>query len=449
MPLLFGTQPTGMVQAPQLVHSETEAMAEQLLVDPSLPIIGRDPQVVPNNDFIVIARGRIVGIKNPQTASLPAFANTGTDGINGKSFLTLANGSEGLFSGTVKTDVRGLGFAEQNIFRSYPGQVQQFPKILRDKIISIPYIQTSNGAYGDIIPGDHLTAYYGTSNASGQIAQEIGKVVKWVPKAMYSNSQAASTVAQLTSAVYPAFKPRVIMAFNAGAVVSVSSVTYTYAVNGGGANWKATFSTAVTDVIYEYGQNADNRVGICTTLEAVGTANGNLTAPHAIPGWLDWVRDNFGAWALPPIQLQHTYTNVTDTGLTALGNNVFQLSHYPVVSRMPITVTVTGTRTDPNSGVASPLTNSVLPIANPLYFQDFTYGADYTINPVTGQLTISSDILVTNVDVSYSADQSYLDGKIYNPGVMGLTDGRYSGQAGTPANLELLGVCADMHCLIF
>jgi hypothetical protein len=54
---------------------------------------------------------------------------------------------------------------------------------------------------------------------------------------------------------------------------------------------------------------------------------------------------------------------------------------------------------------------------------------------------------VTSITVTYSYETAYRDGKLYNYGQLGLTDGQYSGQPGTPANLEYLGVVAEMKLM--
>jgi hypothetical protein len=436
---IFGTRPTNQSVAPQLVISGLESMAEQFEIDPSLPVLGQDP-FLPNSDLIVIPRGRLVGVKNPQGTGRPTYAQ------EEKALVTLANGTEGMTINGISTDVAPIGFAETPYFRSFAEQIQPRPGITKGKLLSIPYIQTSNGAYGAIKPGDYVTAYAGTTSSGAPIAQEVGKIVRFVEKAVFLAHQSnASTTIQLTQAVLPAFQPRIYAANNGGAYVPLTSAAYSF--NGG--NWQAVLNAAVTDVFYEWGQGIENRAGQCISFQAVGNAGGALDHLHSFPGWLQWVKDNYDAWTVPPLTLPRPATQILNEVPTMIGPNVYRLAQYPIVPLKTIAVSVTGTRTDPNTGVTATLTNYILPLAANTWLEDYTYGQDYIVNPLTGVLTIESDIVVNSLTVSYSADVSYLDGKIWNPGVLGLTDGRYSGVAGTPAHLELLGVVADMHVAIF
>ena len=436
---IFGSRPTNQSVAPQLVISGLESMAEQFEIDPSLPVLGQDP-FLPNTDLIVIPRGRLLGVKNPQGPGRPAYAQ------EEKALVTLANGTEGMSLNGISTDVAPIGFAETPYFRSFAEQIQPRPGITKGKLLSIPYIQTSNGAYGAIKPGDYLTAYAGTVSSGAPIAQEVGKIVRFVEKSMYSAHQnVAASVIQLTQAVLPAFQPRIFAGQNAGAYVPLTSAAYAF--NGG--NWQVTLNAPVTDVFYEWGQGMENRAGQCISFQAVGNAGGALDHLHSFPGWLQWVKDNYDAWSVPPLTLPRPAVQILNEEPVEIGPNVYRLAQHPIVPVKTIVVSVTGTRIDPNTGVSQNLTDYPLPLAANTWLEDFTYGQDYIINPLTGVLTIDSDITVDSLTVSYSADVSYLDGKIWNPGVLGLTDGRYSGVAGTPAHLELLGVVADMHVAIF
>lgn len=436
---IFGTRPTNQSVAPQLVISGIESMAEQFEVDPSLPVLGQDP-FIPNTDLIVIPRGRLVGVKNPQGPGRPAYAQ------EQKALLTLANGTEGMSINGISTDVAPIGFAETPYFRSFAEQIQPRPGITKGKLLSLPYIQTSNGAYGAIKPGDYVTAYSGTTSSGAPIAQEVGKIVRFVEKSIFlAHQDVAGTTIQLTQAVLPAFRPRVFGAENGGAFVPLNSAAYAF----NGNHWQVTLNSAVTDAFYEWGQGIENRAGQCVSFQAVGNAGGALDHLHSFPGWLQWVKDNYDAWSVPPLTLPRPANQILNEIPTTIGPNVYRLAQYPIVPVKTIQVVVNGVRTDPNTGQVQTLTNYTLPLAANTWLEDYTYGQDYVINPLTGVLTIESDIVVTDVQVSYSANVSYLDGKIWDTGVLGLTDGRYSGVAGTPAHLELLGVVADMHVIIF
>jgi hypothetical protein len=462
-PALIGARNLGRVWAPQLVVSGIEAPYLGAIVDPALPVLGHDPYI-PNSDYIVITRGRVCSVKSNATtsgylgatATVPAYANTGYQ------IMTLANGSDGLVDvGGNSTDLKPMGFAEQQYFKSMPGQIQEFPSFTKQKLISLPYIQASNGAYGNMKPGDWVTAYYGSATNTAQVPNDIGKVVKWVPRHVYAQHQAAAsgTVA-LTAATYPAFKPNLVFALNAGSAYTGAAPTAVYSNTSG--CWTFTnFASTVTDVVYDWGQDADNRFGQVATFEAVGTAGGILTTPNKFRGWLEWVRDNFGVWAYPPLAVPRPYITIGTVGDTTgasfetptqIGTNLWQLAHYPVVPMNQITVMIpSGFLYDPLTGASTAVSNYVLPLADATYFNDWTYGYNYIINPINGTVQLSSNVSVTGnvLKVQYSAETSFIDGKIYNPGIMGLTGGEYSGVPGTPAHLELAGVLADMHIMVF
>ena len=445
MALQIGTRNLGRSQAPHLVTSGLEAPAEQYIIDPSLAVIGHDVYL-PNNDYIVIARGRLLSVKNTSTVANSPYAN------EGRPMLTLANGADGRTNAGTGFDLKPMGFSETQYFREYDNMIQNDPQLVKGKNVSLPYITASNGAYGLIRPGDYITAYYGSANGNAPIAQEVGKVVKWVPRRVLSqHSATASGTVVLQGAPYPGFVPNLISASNAGAWVSSAGVTTVYdAVTN---RWVfGGFGSVITDVQYDYGQDADNIAGQVASFEAVGTAGGALNHQHRFSGWLDWVRDNYSVWAFPPMLTPRPYTvisNETPTAISGIpGLNQYQLSTFPVVPSNQITVSVTGVRVDPNLGTTTTLTNATLPLADATFLQDYTIGQDYEINFITGILTVYGNVSVSSLTVSYSAETSFLDGKIYNPGVVGLTDGRFSGVPGTPANLELAGCVADMHVFI-
>lgn len=439
MSMNAGTHP--MLQrrwAPKTVISGLEAPAEKYILDPELPILGHDPSFFTNDDT-VIPRGRFLSVKNSQTASIASYANTN------RPILTLSNGTEGLVDGNgISLDLKPLGFSEQQFFQEKVQGAQQIqPQITKHKLIQVPYIQASNGAYGSLKPGDKVTAFYGTAGSGAPIPNEVGKPVKWVARRIFTTHQAASATVQLTSAIYPAFKPNVVLGLNAGTGVAITSATYSYV----GSNWQVVLNASVTDVVYEYGQFADNIAGTVSSFEAVGTAGGQLTSPHEWEGWLQWVTDDWGQFPFPPLFSPRPYTSTTNEVPSQIDAFTYRIAHFPVVPTLPITVTVTGTIIDPITGISTTLTGAQMPLNTNTFFTDYTYGASYELNPVTGVLTFTTNVTVTAVTVSYSYENSYADGRMFDAGQMGLTDGQYSGQRGTPANLELLGVIAAMRIM--
>jgi hypothetical protein len=422
--------------APGCVISGLEAPAEQYLLDPSLPILGHDPSLF-NNDDTVIPQGRFLGVLNSQTATVAAYANTS------RPILTLANGSEGLVNGSgVSTDVRALGFSETVWFQEKPMTSQPKSFMTKHKLIQVPYIQASNGAYGALKPGDAVTAYYGSATTTTPIPNEVGKVVKWISKKVFSSpTQAASTTVSLPAATLPSFRPTVIQAQNGTTFVTITSAVYSYV----GTSWQVVVNSAVTNVLYSYGQDADNIAGHVSSFEAVGTAGGQLSTSHSWDGWLQWVTDDWKQYPFPPLTTPRPFTSVVGEVPSQITTNSFLLAHLPLVPTRPINVHVTGTLIDPILGTSSNLTGAPMPLATDTFFTDYTFGLDYEINPITGQLTFTSNVTVTAVTVDYTYENSYADGRLYDTGQYGLTDGAYSGQRGTPANLEMFGVIAAMR----
>lgn len=423
--------------ATKLVISTDEAPAGKFILDPALPILGRDPSFLTSDDT-VIPKGRFLGVKNTQTSSIPAYANANTP------IITLANGTEGLVDGSGNpTDIKPLGFSEEQFFQDKGHTGQEQPYMLRHQLIEVPYIQASNGAQGALKPGDKVTAYSGTVTTAPAVANEIGKPVKWVARRTYGKTQASSATVQLTNAIYPAFKPRVLFALNAGAGVNITSAVYSFV----GGNWQVLLNAAVTDVVYEWGQLEDNIAGVVMSFEAVGTAGGLIPA-HEWEGWLRWVVDDYKQFPFPPVAAPRPFGSLTAQVPTTIDAFTYRIANVPLIVTQPINVYITGSIMDPITGVVTPLaTLTLLPQAGNNFFTDYTQGLYYEINPLTGIISFSNNVTVTTITVDYTYENSYADGRLFGGGVQGLTSGQFSGVPGTPANLELLGVVAAMRIL--
>lgn len=417
MPLQGSQQFAGRLWNPGVKISGMNSPAEEWTIDPALIPLGDDPRY-PTTDQIVIPRGRILAVR-PDTTS-----------YTGQAVLTIADGVSN----------KPAGYTETNIFRQWQEKIQWMPSMSRHEFIEVPYVATINGAYGTLAAGDRITGYYGSATTRTQVPNDIGKIVKWVPRTTYSITVAASATVQLTSANYPAFTPTVLIAWNGTSVVSSGAVSITW--NTQFNCWVATFAPTVTTVIYQFGQREDQIAGEVIRVEPV-------SASHHLSGWLEWVTDNFLAWEYPPQMLRVPTTDVTgETPATVTAGSWYRLANKPIAPWKTINVYVTGTLVAPD-GTSTTLTSTLLSQATDLPFVDYTLGSYYNVNPITGDLYFTSNVTVNSVTVDYSYETSYRNGRLFNAGIIGVTDGRYSGIPGTPANLEVAGVVGSLRCLIY
>jgi len=420
MALIGSQQFSGRIWAPGIKISGMNSPAEEWTIDPNLPPLGTDPRY-PTLDQIVIPRGRLLAVR-PDTTSYTGLA-----------VLTIADGVSN----------KPAGYTETNIFRQWQEKIQWMPSMSRQEFIEVPYVQSINGAYGTPAAGDRITAYFGSASSTAPVPQDRGKIVKWVEKKVFAMpTQTAATSAALMSANLPAFQPTIIMALNAGTVVYPSgSNSVSLAWNATLGAWVATFNVAVTNVLYSFGQAADQIAGEVIRVEPISSS-------HHLSGWLEWVTDNFLAWEYPPQLLRVPTTSVTgEVPATVVAGQQYRLGNKPIAPWLQINVYVTGSLTNPDGSVTT-LNNTLMSTAN-LPFVDYTLGQYYNINPVTGDLFFSSNVTVTSVSVDYSYETAYRDGRLFNAGVIGLTDGRYSGVPGTPANLEVAGVVGSLRCIVY
>lgn len=414
---LIGSQPfAGRVWTPGVKISGMNSPAEEWVVDPNLVPLGTDPRY-PTTDQIVIPRGRILAVR-PDTTS-----------YTGRAILTIADG----------TNNKPGGYTEVNIFRQWEEKIQWMPSMSRHEFIEVPYVSAINGAYGVPAGGDKITAYYGSATSRTATPNDKGKIVKWVEKKLYAKTQAASALVELSAANLPAFTPRIVVAWDTATVITSGAVSVAW--NNAFGCWVATFGETVTTVIYEFGQGPDQIAGEVIRVEPISAA-------HHLSGWLEWVTDNFLAWEYPPQLMRVPTTDVTnETPSTVTAGSWYRLANKPIAPWKPIVVTVTGSLVAPDGTVTS-LSSTDLSTAD-LPFVDYTLGQYYNVNPVTGDLFFSSNVTVSSVVVDYSYETSYRDGRLFNAGIIGLTDGRYSGVPGTPANLEIAGVVGSLRCIIY
>lgn len=420
----WGARPTGRVWPTQLKISGINAPAEPFEVDPTLPGLGSDPKFP--TDVVVIPKGRLVAITQSKVAV-------------GKTVITLADG----FNNTP------FGYAASNIFRNYAGTPQPYPVVAKQELIEVPYVAAINDAYSlamnptrRLQRGVKIMPYYGSVTSTNKAYRDVGKIVEWVPKKVFAvKTASASSAVVLPAANLPGIQPRVVYSANAGTVTGAATgYVWSTAEN----KWIARFNANVDFVLYEFGADADQIAGEVVAVELINDSG----IKNELDGWLKWVTDDFEAWEQPPIF--KVRPSSTDT-FTVTGNSAitsFTLPNKPINPYRSVTVVITGTVIDPD-GTTRSVTGYELPLLADEPFVDYCKGKDYAINPLTGEVTLFSSVQATAITVTYSYFAPYVDGIEFGSGQIGLTDGAYSGVAGTPAHLEVPGVNGALRVAIY
>lgn len=422
----FGVQPMyGRRWPTQIKLSGINAPAEQFILDPSLPPLGTDPRY-PTLDQIVIPRGRILAVR-------PDPYNYGDYTI-----LTMADG----------VNNKPIGYTQTNILRQHPQTIQWPPVVVKQEFIELPYITTVNDLYGQLRAGDRITAYFGSMTSTSPNPMDRGRIVKWVPRQahMYSGGS-AGTQHNLPAAVYPAFQPRVLAAYNANGQL-VPGLTAAFNWDASNGNWRVTFSGAnantVQHVLYEFGQDADQIVGEVVRIQRIDQAN-------LMQGWLEWVTDNFAQWDYPPLAIRVPTSDVTnETPATVVAGSQYRFLRRPIAFWKPIKVEIQGSYlTEDGQTVSSGAGWLEMPLGTE-WVANWSIGKYHSIDPWTGMLYFSSNVTVTDVRVSYSYETSYRDGRLWASGQMGLTDGSGgSGIIGMPPHLDVPNVAGAMRVIIY
>jgi hypothetical protein len=193
-----------------------------------------------------------------------------------------------------------------------------------------------------------------------------------------------------------------------------------------------------------------------------------LSATHQYEGWLQWVTDDFRVWDYPPQLMRVPVTDVTNETPVFLATGSFRTANKPIAPYKTITVTLAPTGSDSFTVIAVDGTSTTvaagttldLPVAD-LPYTDYTLGTYYNINPVTGELFLSPNVVFNGtypsanatfygIQVDYSYETGYRDGRLYAAGQIGLTDGLGgTGYPGTPANLDLIGGAGSIRAIIY
>jgi len=451
---VIGYTGTGRKWAPELEVSTLEAPAEQFVLDTSLKPIGVDPRFP--TDILVIPKGRLVGVNNGSVTSGSGATTLNASFVDGDTVLTLADG----------VNVAPLGFAGYNMFMKRSADTAQWaPAMFKSRLIRLPYTTTaganafSNAMYGDIAPGDAITAYNGGTTTA--LGRHKGKIVKYVPKQVYSTwSVTASTVILLTDATLRAFTPKVIAAFGTTGITDFTAASGTTTGSLGGDTigtvawntagyWQVTLSAVANCVVWQYGQDDFMKAGTCLGIEKLDSD---------MSGWLKWVTDNFGMWDLPPIQLPGYTTAATITtgsGLTAVSaastNNQWSIdavtTSHPFANYKPYTITLADGCLINSLDGATTITS----VAGTTFLVE---NVNFTINPITGTITIlnctQSDgtaIEASDITMTYYYENPK-NGLLYDGGQLYLTDGSGGTYAGVPAGYDIAGSVGIMKVMV-
>lgn len=432
------------VWTPQIeVSGETAVTAppEELRVDPHLPVLSLDPHDPAGG--IVIPRGRFVavGYASQAGAGSNAYRFDRTD--SGYTTLTLHDGK----------NLNPIGMSVNQMFRDSGEYMidSATVKFRRAFVAEVPFVLSVNEAHGTLYAGDCVTGYWGSTTTATNSAVAFhhrGKPVKWNPYRVYYEDTTASGSVKLTSAVYPGIDPVVISAVTPGGAPVTGTITVAW--NNTLGNWVATApgGQQIKEITYSYGQDACQIGGEVMRIQSI-------TDLLARDDWLKWVEMAPRDWMnWPPAAQRVNASQVTrETPTTIVANSSYRVLNYPMSIHHPVLVEIQGTVTD-KEGAQTQYTGAdwfALP-ENVNKSQIGQFVGDYhSINWRTGIITLSGNLVVTAIRVSYHyITDPNAGGVVWGGGVIGLTDGSRlgAGNEGVPSHLNLEDVVAAMRIIV-
>lgn len=453
--------------------------AEPLRVDPFLSAIAVDPYDPAGG--IAIPAGRFVGIGYQQGVGGNVYSTTGVSstpntnrmalGDRGKTVLTLHDGK----------NITPAGMSVNNIFRSATTYSSNNPvstgpfqisgntfgvdssndasdvKFRRGFVAEVPYVLTVNSAHGGLAAGDRVTGFWGSITSTSNIGwMHRGKPVKWKPKQLIYQSFTASGTVVLTSAVYPGIQPRVVALWNSTTPVSAASVNLYF----NGTAWEATLASASTQVLYEYGQDADQIGGEVLRIQSIT----DVAQQDYLKKFVELSRESMD-WP-PAAQMTNVTLRTDETPSTVTANLVYRVQNWPISVNHAIVIKIQGTVID-DTGTSTTYSSSswyTLPAGNPTNVTGQFVGKYHTVNWRSGIIELSSNITsVTAITVTYSSFGAR-DAVLWGQGVLGLTDGRNLttpsndaaslvpstniGRTGVPSHLNYADVIGGMRIIV-
>lgn len=433
---------------------------EELRIDPFLPTVGVDP--FDPAQAIAIPAGRFVAIGYQSGRGSSQYRQLLTD--SGKTVLTIHDGKNltpvGLSINQMYKETAMDPWSGQSFMTDSNGV-----KFKKDFVAEVPFVLAVNNAHGTIRAGDKLTGYWGSTTSLANVSTlHRGKPVKWMPKALYVATGAASAVQVLTAAIYPGIEPQVVAAFAGGSLIT--TVTATLSWNG--SAWVATFTgtgaSTVTSVLFTYGQDADQIAGEALRIQSLQDV---LTRDEFLK-WVEYAPMDY--LNFPPAMQRVPVTQVTnETPNTVVANSVYRVQSYPISVHHPVAVQITdATVTDKDGNVSTYDSAQGEWFTLPTQMLDNRgsfVGLYHSVNWLTGVITLASNIAPKTgspniqIRVSYAYITDPREGAVlWGGGIIGLTDGRNNtvtnqyGQTvpgyGTPAHLNLPDVVGALRMIV-
>lgn len=423
-------------------------------VDPYLAGIGTDP--FDPAGVIALPSGRIVSIGNASSVNGGSNGYRMGSGGTGRTPITLHDGRYLTPAGMSVNQMYKDANANQYMTNSNTVRYR------KGFMAGVPFVTAINNAYGTLVAGDKITGYFGsTTSTTIQSNLHKGKPVKWVAKRAYLQNQTAATTCTLSSAVYPGIQPTIVCAWNAGTVLATGA-SATLAFNG--SAWVATFLNNVTDVLYEWGQTADQIAGEVVRIKSIT----DMLSDDNFLKWVEFAPNDYlnfpPAMQRMPVTAVGTGTNPVDgtgweTPSTVTANIQYRVASYPMSVHHPVLIAIQGAITDVN-GNSTTYTGSgasawyVLPTASIADMRGYFVGLYHTVNWRTGLIELSSNITsVTAIRALYSYISDPRDGAVlWGGGVLGLTDGTNVLNApryGTPAHLNVTDSIGELRVVVY
>lgn len=375
--------------------------------DAYLPVVyqdDRDPRhqaVMLGGRFVSV--GNVVGV-NPGSLKQRGLLNTN------QTTVTLHDGDT----------LKPLGILPSKILKQSASYMQDglVSAVVKQAWADVPFSTVDNEVHGTIRGGDRLTGGFGSvTSRDVRNFKKIGLPVLWNAKKLYSSTTAAASTHVLGSAVYPGIQPSVVAMFNAAGVIVTGAVTLSW----NGSAWAAALpSTAVTTVLYEWGQNEDQ-----IAAEAVDVIN--LVRVKERDAFLAYVKSEMmGDGLLSEAEKDYHVTTVSnETPSTVTAGRVYRVAYYPMSLKTAPVLEIKGVIVDANGNATTYSSDwYTMPTGRRDGFGDFV-GDFHTINPSTGLITLSAAVSsVSSIRISYGYITNARNGFVsFDPGIDGLTDG--------------------------
>jgi hypothetical protein len=396
--LLGFEQIPNTLEAPLSALSSTDAVAQEFIVDPTLPVVGRK-YLAPFPE-IVIPKFRIVSVKKT------------TRTTTGNPYLTLAT------SGTTSY-VSPIGVTAADVWRSLPtmrGSDYQ-PTVWRNCYVRYPYLPAVTDANGTVSRGDLMVP-----DGYGRPVRFVENASICMPTVTVSDTTDLTSYASvyLTSAIYAGISPTNIVAWNVTQAEQETIVSSTYVTAA--SAWRLRFArlqvTPSTDnllVFYNYGHSPKDVAGQLISLDV----------DYPTSDWIKWVGNNFGDFPAVPLSVPAPSTLVTLDGagngsstynpaaslVANSTNTVYTLTYKPISTCHSLTVYVNGTA-EAKSSIPG------------LYAGELS-GTNYVVDPISGTITFKTGYLTITdaVTATYYRITAYSLGTTAWPtGIYGITD---------------------------